>query len=64
MSKWREFWSGKKKIIGTLLAAAVQIYGMKNGWDAEVRNAASLMFMTGVTMEGIIDVASMFKRGT
>lgn len=61
--KFREWLSGKKKIIGMLLAAAVQVYGMRNGWDSDVRNSVSMIFMGGVTVEGVIDALALFRKG-
>lgn len=63
MNRFKEWMSGKKKIFGTLLAVAVMLVGNHNGWEPSLTRDISLILMGGVTVEGLVDIASMFKKG-
>jgi len=55
-------WWQSKKVWGTLLAAAIRIFGQHWGLDAEASSGAALMLLGGVSVEGIIDAAAAFGK--
>lgn len=56
-------WWKSKKVWGTILSVATLIVGAREGWDPEVTRNVAFCFMSGVTVEGVIDAVSAYKRG-
>lgn len=60
--KPRKRWTQSRKVWGTILAAAIRLFGNRLGVDSETASDAALLMLGGVGVEGIIDAVSAFGR--